>query len=253
MGIEVRTVEFEAAMQRLRSGVRKGFIDPAYGTLGVQGRLLAERCQAMTPPRSYSQGRKRVATDIRKAFQPLKASMFSSPQIQKIVRRDNRPAWDEAAKHFTSRNLKNTRASSFDKKHHERQRASRGRVFGSGGIVTLGSEATAVARYIREVQRRVGWAKGGWNMGILSLGGRVKDSWVSRHSVLRGIIKDGRSLPDPFIYVANNTGWGKDRNQSVKIVKSAISHRARDMQKYFEVQMKIAAEKAKGKPLPLAA
>jgi hypothetical protein len=48
--VTVNTVQFEAAMQRLRKGVRQGLIDPAYGTLTVQGRLLAERCQDLTPP-----------------------------------------------------------------------------------------------------------------------------------------------------------------------------------------------------------
>ena len=55
-GIEVNTLAFEGAMQKLKSGVRQGFIDPAYGTLTVQARLLAERCQAFTPPRNVGQG-----------------------------------------------------------------------------------------------------------------------------------------------------------------------------------------------------
>jgi hypothetical protein len=110
--------------------------------------------------------------------------------------------------------------------------------------VTLGPQATRVRKYIREVQQRVGWAKAGWNLGILALGGRIKDAWVYRHSVTRGQFTDGRNSPDPFIRVANDTSWGKDRATSEKIVRAAIGMRARDMVKYLETQMKIAAAKA---------
>lgn len=243
-GVVVNTVPFEMAMQRLKKGVRDGFIDPQYGTLTVQGRLLAERCQAMTPPRNYSQGRKRVEKDISRAFQPLRPQDFRSPSIQRIIRKDDRDGWREAAKHFSSRNLRNTEAISFDPAHHAKQRKSRGRVFNSGGVVTLGPQATRVRRYIRTKQALVGWAKAGWNIAIMALGGRVKDAWVSKHSVARGRIIDARAAPDPYIRVINDTSWGKGGQTAEKVVRDAIGYRARDMMRYFETQMKLARDKA---------
>jgi hypothetical protein len=242
--VTVNTIQFEAAMQRLRKGVRSGLIDPMYGTLTVQGRLLAERCQSLTPPRSLAQGRKAVARDIDRAFQPLKPEDFRSPSIQRIIRKDDREAWDAAAKNFGSRNLKDSRAIGFNPRHHINSRRSRGRVQRTQGVVTLGPQATRVRQYIREVQQRVGWAKGGWNRGIMALGGRIKDAWFGRHGIARGQITDGRQAADPFIRVANDTTWGKDRAQSERIVRAAIGMRARDMVKYLETQMRLAAVKA---------
>jgi hypothetical protein len=43
MSMTVDSAQFEAAMQRLQKGVREGFINPQYGILTTQGRLLAER------------------------------------------------------------------------------------------------------------------------------------------------------------------------------------------------------------------
>lgn len=243
-GIVVNSIQFEAAMQRLKKGVRDGIIDPGYGTLTVQGRLLAERCQAMTPPRNYSQGRKRVEKDISKAFQPLRPQDFKSPSIQRIVRRDDRDAWREASKHFNNRRLRDTEAVDFDASHHARQRQSRGRVFNSGGIVTLGPQATKVRRYVRAKQALVGWARAGWNIGILGLGGRIKDAWVARHSVNRGRLIDGRASADPYIRVINDTSWGKGGQTAEKVVRDAVGYRARDMANYVDRMMKLARDKA---------
>lgn len=243
-GITVNTVQFEMAMQRLKKGVRDGFIDPGYGTLTVQGRLLAERCQAMTPPRSLSQGRKRVEKDVSKAFQPLRPQDFDSPSIQRIVRKDDREAWRAVAKNFRNKSLRNTEAITFDPAHHKRQRQSRGRVFNSGGIVTLGPQAARVRQYIRLKQSLVGWARAGWSIGILGLGGRVKDAWVSRHSINRGRLIDGRASADPYIRIINDTSWGKGGQTAEKVVRDAIGYRARDMLRYAENMMRIARDKA---------
>jgi uncharacterized protein (UPF0335 family) len=247
----LNSVPFEAAMQRLRAGVRKGLIDPGYGTLTVQGRLLAERCQAITPPASLAQGRKAVARDINKAFQPLTVETFDSPSIRRIIRTDDRDAWRSFAQHATQRTIRNTEAIDFSPAHHQKQRRSRGRVFNSGGVVTLGPQAAAVRKYIRTVQSRVGWAKAGWNIALLGLGGRPRDAWVARHSVNRGRFVDGRSSSDPFVQAINDTGWGRDRNQSERIVRDAVRMRARDMQTFFNQQMRLAAAKAQAS-LPLA-
>jgi hypothetical protein len=256
--IEIDTVAFEAGMQRIREGVRQGLINPEYGTLTVQARLLSERCQDLTPPRSKEQGLNAVQRDITRLFYPLKASQFKNKRIAKIVREDDRAAWDAVAGRFSSGNeLKNTTAISFSPQMHEQWRNRRGRI-GSPkkknlGFVTLGQEARKVADYIKKKKGNVGWAKAGWSMGVISFGGRVREDWVRRHSVMRGQIVDGRREPDPWVRVINDTGWARSgigQQEGTRIVNNAVSARARDMQRYAENAMEKAAA---GKPIYSAA
>lgn len=250
--VEVDSVAFEAAMQRLRQGVRDGFIDPTYGILSKQASLLSKRCQDFTPPRNAGQGRVAVTRDLSTIFRPLSQATFEDRGIRKIIRDDNRSAWDAAARNFgNSHNLKNTRAIGFTDEWHKKNRLSRwrGRAGKGGniGVVTLGAEAKAARSYIRTIKDRVGWARAGWNMGIMAFGGFVEASWISKHSVTRGRIVDGRNTPDPFVQVINDTGWAKYRNnEGMRILRNAINARARDMEAYALKMMQIAKERALG-------
>lgn len=258
--VEVNTVEFEGAMMRLREGVRKGFVDPQYGTLTVQGRLLSERCQAFTPPRNVAQGKAAVSRDITRIFMPLSHTTFREKGLRKIVRTDDRPAWDKVALNFNgSHNLQNTKAIGFSQGWHASNRISRGRARGltgkkkgtpkhNLGVVTLGPEGRESRRYLKDVQKRVGWARAGWNMGIFALGGQAGSAgiqpWIRRHGVSRGIFVDGRNLPDPFVQVINDTSWAKHSNEGERIIRNAVSARARDMESYYFRMMRLAATNA---------
>lgn len=245
---EVNSVAFEGAMQRLREGVRKGFVEPQYGTLGVQGRLLAERCQTFTPPKNVGQGRAAVTKDIMAVYWPVQQNTFTNKGLRKIVRNDNRTAWNVVSPRFSATSgLKNTTAIAFDPARHERLRNRRFRVksrYKNLGSVTLGDEAKKSRAYLKEILTRVGWAKAGWNAGILGLGGAVKASWISRHGIIRGRLFDGRSDADPYIRVVNDTGWAKKSNEGERILKNAIAARARDMEAYVMRMMRVAADNA---------
>jgi len=251
--IEVNTVQFEAAMQRLRQGVKDGFINAQYGLLATQGRLLAERCQVFTPPRNVGQGKAAVARDLTVIYKPLSHTTFTSPSLKKIVRTDDRPAWDKVALNFKgSHNLQNTKAIGFSEDWHARNRMSRGRgrrgKGGNIGVVTLGPEGRDARRYLKNIQKHVGWARAGWNSGIIGLGGTVKAPWVSRHGMGQGSLVNGTSAPDPFIQVINSTSWAKygSMGEGNRIIANAINARARDMESYFLRMMKLAAVKAQG-------
>lgn len=248
---EVNTVEYEGAMQILRRGVRDGFISPQYGTLPVQGRLLAERCQDFTPPRNLGQGRAAVARDLTVIFKPLSPETFTNPRLKKIVQTDNRPAWDAASKNFgDTHQLKNTRAIGFSADWHQRNRMSRGRgrrgKNGNIGVVTLGPEAKQARSYLKETQKHVGWARAGWNAGILGLGGTIRASWMARHGTTGGSLINGTNAPDPFIRVTNSTGWARygSMGEANRFLQNAIHARSRDMEVYANRMMKLAADKA---------
>lgn len=250
--VYVNTVEFEGAMQRLKEGVRRGFVDPQFGTLPVQARLLAERCQVFTPPRNVGQGKAAVARDITNIFRPLTFTAFQDKGMRKIVKNDDRPAWDKVALNFRgTHNLQGTRAMGFSKAWHDQNRNKRGRgvraKYGNLGFVTLGAEARKTRQYLKETQKHVGWARAGWNAGIIGFGGTVKQPWVNRHGLGQGGFRDGSALADPFVQVENLTSWARHSNEGERIIKNAISARSRDMESYFFRMMKLAADKAQGK------
>jgi hypothetical protein len=244
------SVLYEAGIQRLRQGVKDGFIDPRYGTLAVQAELLSKRCQDFTPPRNLGQGNAAVARDLTVIFKPITQTTFDNKGLRKIIRTDNRPAWEQAAMKFDdSKGLQNTKAMSFSTAWHQQNRISKGRgrrgKNGNLGFVTLGPEAREARAYIKTVKKRVGWARAGWNMGIIAFGGTVSTSWVSRHSMIRGAVVDGRSNASPYITVLNDTGWAKYNGaEGQRILNNAVRSRAADMQTYFRRMMLLAKTKA---------
>lgn len=249
--MEVNSAAFEQAMQRLRTGIRAGLIDPKFGTLPVQARLLAERCQTLTPPRSSKQGRDAVARDILGIFKPLQQSTWRDKSIRKIIRTDDRPAWAALSANFSKdTGLRNTTAISFAPALHQRMRNRRGFI-GRGarktGAVTLGPEARRVKAYLRETQKRVGWAKAGWNLAIRRLGGVVAAAWIASKGDAGGTVTIDSSSSNPAIFVGNRTSWAGARgNEARRIVRTAIASRARDMQNYLERMMRLAVQKAGG-------
>lgn len=250
--VEVNTVALEAAMQRLRDGVRRGIMDPQYGTLPVQARLLAERCQEFTPPRNVGQGKAAVMRDLTVIYRPLSQSTFESPSIKKIVRTNNMEAWNTISPKFKgAHNLQNTRAIPFSSDWHKQNRMSRGRgrrgKGGNIGVVTLGPEGRRARSYMAIIKKRVGWAKAGWNAGIIGFGGTVKGgTWLSSKGTGGGWFQDGTAAANPFVAVGNSTSWAKygSAGEGNRILGNAIRARARDMQSYFDRMMRVAAAKA---------
>lgn len=256
--IEINTVEFEAAMQRLRAGIREGLIDPAQGALPVQARLLAEECQILTPPISQNgltpraTGERAVRRDIRRAFYPIDSSTFRTKRLRAIVQNDNRGAWYVVAQRMTKPELAKTQAIAFSESWHRSNRVSRGRMrqgtARSGGknlgFVTLGAQTNRVKEYMKKIVGRVGWARAGWNMGILLFGGKTPAAWISRHGVSGGSASFQSSGENPYVRVSNNTKWAQYNHQEGnRIVANAIASRAQHMQTYVTKMMseKVAA------------
>lgn len=170
--------------------------------------------------------------------------------MRKIVMTDNRPAWEAAAKNFTDHSgLKGTHAIGFSEDWHKRNRISRGRGRRTGLYeVTLGPEGRKSRDYMAKVKKRVGWAKAGWNSGIIGLGGTVKGQWISRHGQGNGGLQNGSSSPDPFIHVWNSTSWAKYGREweGNRILRNATAARIRDMESYAFRMARIAVANAGG-------
>lgn len=269
--VVTNTVQFEAAMQRLRAEIRRGTVHPDFGLLAVQGRLFAERCQQLTPPfrqkagkngdnsaSAWVVGKRAVARDLHRVYYPISENTWNDPRLKAIIRTDNRTAWAKVVRNFRSEKtafLSKTIAVGFSKSMHEKYRISRGRVAGlktkkrsalsTLGMVTLGKQGKMARDFSMEKRKNVGWAKAGWNAGIFNLGGKPPPGWIAQHGTKRSAFTDGRNSSDPFIRVTNFSGWARySKGEGERIMRNALATRARDIERYAERMAVVARDRA---------
>lgn len=266
--VEVNSAGFEAALRRLDKAVRSGFVDPIFGTLPKQASLLALRCQDFTPPIARGKagfpdrvsarkaGEIAIKRDLHRCFWPVSQSTFESKSLKRIVSENNVEAWRIAAMRFKKPELRNTTAfPSFNAVFHTANRNNRGRVVRAKngynlGRVSLGPVGVEARAYTKKMLDRQGWARAGWNLGVLAGGTGMQahaglPNWVRRHGLGQGAYTDGTASADPFVRVSNNTGWAKyGSGEGNRIISNAIGARIRDMEKYAEKMAQVAAQRA---------
>lgn len=270
ISVEVDSVAFESAMQRLRAAIKDQTMNPQYGLLPVQARLLAERCQSFTPPIGRQAGRNRqtstatarqagriaIKRDLHRIFYPISHVTFQDKQLRKIVRTNDVLAWNAASKYFTKEALRNTRAIPFSASWHKVNRISRGRARGGGqwgnkpanlGFVTLGPEGQKARAYTKNtVEPRMGWARAGWNQGIMLNSGTVTEAWIARHGMGSGFCRKNLQEANPSIWVGNTTSWARygSEGEGIRIIRNAIATRARDIEKHVANMEQVCAAAA---------
>jgi hypothetical protein len=237
---------FALGMMNLRQGVRRGLIDPQLGTLPVQARLLTERCMAMTAPGTAAQGKKRVALDVAKIFHPVDPTELRDNRLAGLVRRSDKAGWQAFSDRVKSGPLAGTVAVTPTHALHAANRDRRGRGKRTN-FVTLWKQRGDLKRLTKSLQDRVGWARAGWLRAYAALGGTRVGSWVARHGNAPGMYVNGTSNPRAFIEVRNMTKWSR---RGGDVVAKALAFRARDMNRYFQTMMSLAA---RGKATPFQA
>lgn len=252
--MEQRQTEFSVAIARLRAGVRRGLIDPKFGTLPEQAKLLTERCMRMTPPKTQEQGENRTAKDItsiikgrdpeyldflvqltgkttnvRQALR-TKAGVPYVVDVDVIDQSGNQiAAWHE--KHRDKRRGRVWRGSSKNQDDKIGRWRARDTLWVPGHVLKS---------YLAKMKAHVGTAKAGWLKAYLALGGTRAPDWVRRQSMREGIYINGLNNPKAFIEVRNASKWGTRNSNSADIVAKALAYRARDMQRYLDRMMDLA-------------
>jgi hypothetical protein len=243
------TRENDIAFQlgRIRELARKGIVDPAIGTLTVQGRLATEACMEMTPFKTMGQARKKVTADLERIFKPLDPKEFRQPRIRNIVRTGDKKAWDHASQYMEGR-LRNTYAVLPSVQMHREARGKRGRVKTNPRAynnVTLWPERAQFRTVLNAAMANVGWARAGWLRAYRGLGGTRAPAWVTRHSSAPGDFEDGRNDPTmPYVGASNATKYftQRDDNGGQRLVWAAMRKRESAMRRYYEEMMRLASE-----------
>lgn len=208
--------------------------------LTQQGKLFARDVTRITPPRTKSQGQKRVGLDIGKAVKVVRPSQWRDKRVLKAIRRKNASEFLELVGHM-SRNgafkvglagLKFLRHEAATpeaiKRAHQSQRDRRGRVRRGFTSKFFTFNVTAYNAYVKAIKQHVGFAKGGWSGGWLALGGKPP-AWIAAHKAM-GTFHDGRKKPglNMFFEFVNRAPWATDKNAE-RVRDAALKDRQRNM------------------------
>jgi hypothetical protein len=98
----------------------------------------------------------------------------------------------------------------FDKgAAHQQRRNQRGRVGGGKRASIIITDPKKLVTYVKKIQRRVGFAKGGWAAAARQIGGtRGMPQWVTRHKNAPGSATDNsRSSNNPHVILHNRVSY----------------------------------------------
>jgi hypothetical protein len=169
-------------------------------------RLLNAEVIRLTPPASYTQGRKAVYRDINRAVFGLNPRRIKSPRFRQLVEQHDVDAVREILRHSNSW-LSAYQLVHFSPSLHTSVRDKRGRVQRAKNLFT--ADFSEHQRYIKTVQGRVGSTKAWWGPSAALLGNALP-SWITRHQVPGVAVVDNLANPkDPRIMMIN-AGKGVD-------------------------------------------
>lgn len=234
------TAEFSKSLALLEAAATRGFVDPKFGTLPVQARLLAETAMKLTPPKSVGVGNRAVERAMRIRTRPLQAKSFKNENIKKIIQSGDREAWNVVSPRFKQTNrLHNSEAMEYSPRLYERSYKPTRR------IVLLQDQLRAFRAGLKERKTSVGSAKGAWVRTILALGGKAPSRWISRHQNKDAVFYDGTANPStPQIRFGNTSSWARRNPKSESIAKRALQIRAESMRKYAFKMAEVASAQA---------
>lgn len=182
ISIQANTRELENKLYLLAKEAR---VSPAQ-VIKEEARLVTENIIKLTPPKTNAQGRAAVNRDFSKAVGVLDQDSFARAKqetreaMRALIRKRDNIALEKALRAMDKRPWQ---VKPFAKSEHTDRRNAYGRVNRRSFVVT--TDANAAKKYLRGVQRSVGWAKGAWVAALIATGGRAPN-WYARHAAAAG-------------------------------------------------------------------
>jgi hypothetical protein len=207
--------------------------------------LLMEQVIRFTPPKTLAQGRAATNRDIRKTMRPFDPAAPRDSGLREVIEKKDIEGYNAIAANVKSGPMAGTTAVAFAPEVHTRRRNRIGRVGSDSRQVVLGSDARLLARYIKDVQNRVGFAKSGWLAALRLVGGRRAQAFVERQGTFGGRVVDDRRNPDnPSITAINATPWAARRDEGNRIINSAMFSRSMAIVSKIKTKLRLASKSA---------
>lgn len=211
--------------------------------------LLMRGIIRKTPPKTRSQGMRRVFNDIRFTTVGVEEGMLAA-MLQRNGSGRFSGTWNlgkgrviplEYARIITS--LNELRAWHESKRHGITGRVKNpkgGQSFDNPRKAFVGKRL--LKRYIRQAQANVGTAKGGWATAQQVVNrGRALPSWITKHRGHGRVMHHfSRTLGGEQRFVAiNNSPFAKRFFDADKVIQSELNNRARTIPKKLEHQLRL--------------
>ena len=119
--------------------------------------------------------------------------------------------------------------------YHRQVRNSRGRVGRNQRTMLIVTNPKALRRYVKEMVKRVGWAKGSWAAAARALGGtRGLPQWVTRHDAAPGGATDNSRDPiSPHVVLHSRVSY-MDQVLSPAQASEALRYQQGKMESHIE-------------------
>jgi hypothetical protein len=164
-------------------------------------KLATQQIIRLTPPNNLAQGRKAVASDMRNVVTslPSDSDRPAFKVLNRVVKSGNVAAIQKILNGWKTKPKLATNGAQI-KAEHLNKRTRYGRVHARANLMALARDAN---RYLREVQSRVGWAKGSWVRTLIAAGGSAP-SWIARHASAAGSVIANFGENPRVIAIAHN-------------------------------------------------
>lgn len=176
VSIEVDTANLENKLYLLAKEAR---VAPGV-VIKEEARFVTESIIKFTPPKTSAQGRAAIKRDMNNVATSLPRDDAIGEHWKPLNRLAR--AGDAAGVQRILNRWKGSPRFTMDKSliepEHLRKRTKYGRVHAKPSLFAF---ARTVNGYLKNVQSRVGWAKGAWVAALIATGGRAPN-WYGRHS-----------------------------------------------------------------------
>lgn len=236
--MQINSREFELAMVRAASALHRDYADVVREETG---RLMQNLITVRTPPKTRSQGLKRVRGDILNVVTPVDERFLDV--LERAFGKDGyvgeykakgrkrvRIGYSEIIRDFDRlkflhKTLRNRRTG--------RTRKNRTRSLNTPDKAFV--PKSLFNRYVRYQQKGLGMAKGGWWAAARHVyQRRAPAGWVTRKAGQGTAVVDLRPGPRQTFIAVNRSPWANNRQVAEQAVRDAMRYRARTIPKALD-------------------
>lgn len=255
---EVNSARLEASIVKFAAATRRTVGDVLRDVMKALVRdivKLAPPFKSLSVRESFGEqrriGEQAVKSDIERVFLPLESLRIynSETRLGKEIKRATDNNRKDVLEILFQRSLKRGAISpqlmdavddsnflaTVNPADHKSQRNKRGRVRKDPRRFAV--RQSAIDRYVKTMQKRVGKLKAGFSAAAQKFGVSLP-SWIRRHSNGGQVVDQSNSILNPFILLRNTVSYVADQNSTLRFAAIAMRNQAGKIERQLEAKLK---------------